>query len=130
VADIPPAAVQAAAEVMLRQYESQYEAGHLTWRGFEDDARQILEAAREAETTLPTAAQIRVWLRTAGWHPEPPGPAGTLWHPPGHAAPVAVPHGDEDTMTVAGAVRRVAQRMGLPVDEVTAEMRNLGETDG
>jgi hypothetical protein len=84
-----------------------------------------------AVTALPTAAQIRTWLRTAGWHPEPPGPAGTLWHPPGHAAPVAVPHGDEDTMTVAGAVRRVAQRMGLPVDEVTAEMRNLGEvTDG
>jgi hypothetical protein len=45
MADIPPAAVQAAAEVMFRQYESQYNADHLTWRDFEQDAREVLEAA-------------------------------------------------------------------------------------
>ena len=43
--DIPDEAVQRAAEVMFRQYESQYDAGHLTWRDFADDARAILEAA-------------------------------------------------------------------------------------
>jgi hypothetical protein len=40
------ASVQLAAEAMLRQYKSQYSAGHhFTWRDFADDARAILEAA-------------------------------------------------------------------------------------
>jgi hypothetical protein len=38
-------AVQRAAEVMLRQYDRQYSSGHLTWRNFTDDAREILTAA-------------------------------------------------------------------------------------
>jgi hypothetical protein len=42
VADYPDEAVQRAAEVMLRQYETQYDAAHLTWRDFADDARAIL----------------------------------------------------------------------------------------
>ena len=125
MAAIPPAAVQAAAEVLLRQYESQYNADHLTWRDFERDAREILEAAREAETALPTAAQVRVWLRTYCWHQESAGPAGSLWRPPDGAAAVAVPHGEGDAMAIAGAVKRAAERMGLPVGEVTAEMRNM-----
>ena len=29
----------------LRQYESQYEAGHLTWRDFASDAQAVLGAA-------------------------------------------------------------------------------------
>jgi hypothetical protein len=45
VADYPGDAVQRAAEVMLRQYETQYEAAHLTWRDFEGSAREILDAA-------------------------------------------------------------------------------------
>lgn len=43
--DLPPEAVQHAAEVMLRQYESMWGAGHLGWREFEDDAREVLAAA-------------------------------------------------------------------------------------
>jgi hypothetical protein len=45
VADIPEPAIQAAAEVLLRDYESQYSASHLTWRDFADLARQVLAAA-------------------------------------------------------------------------------------
>ena len=44
---IPEAAIQAAAEVMLRQYDSEYSAAHLTWRDFADSAREILEAAED-----------------------------------------------------------------------------------
>lgn len=43
--DLPSAAIQAAAEVMFRQYESQYSASHLTWRDFSDDAKAVLAAA-------------------------------------------------------------------------------------
>jgi hypothetical protein len=43
--EIPEAAVQAVAEQMLRRYDSQYSAAHLTWRDFADDARADLEAA-------------------------------------------------------------------------------------
>jgi hypothetical protein len=43
--DIPDEAVQRAAEVMFRQYESQYDVGEQTWRDFADDARAVLEAA-------------------------------------------------------------------------------------
>lgn len=50
---LPQGAVQRAAEVMLRQYDSQYSAGHLTWRDFADDARAILEAALMAPGTPP-----------------------------------------------------------------------------
>lgn len=39
-----PESTQAAAEVMLRQYESQYEAGHLTWEDFASDATAVLAA--------------------------------------------------------------------------------------
>ena len=43
--DIPDEAVQRAAEVMFRQYESQYDVGQQTWRDFAEDARAVLEAA-------------------------------------------------------------------------------------
>jgi hypothetical protein len=46
--DIPEDAVQAAAEVLFRQYESQYVTGHLTWRDFTVPAREILSAATPA----------------------------------------------------------------------------------
>lgn len=48
---VPDDAVQAAAEVMLRQYESEFSAPHLTWRDFADPAREILEAAAPAIAT-------------------------------------------------------------------------------
>jgi hypothetical protein len=44
-AHLPEAAVRAGAEVRLRQYESEYEAGHLTWRDFAAEVTEILEAA-------------------------------------------------------------------------------------
>lgn len=43
--EIPNAAVRAVAERMLRRYESEYQADHLTWRDFADDARDDLAAA-------------------------------------------------------------------------------------
>lgn len=46
---ITEAAVQAAAEVLLRDYESEYSAAHLTWRDFESLARRVLEAVSGAE---------------------------------------------------------------------------------
>lgn len=45
VSGIPDVAIQAAAEVRLRQYDSEYDASHLTWRDFADAAREMLEAA-------------------------------------------------------------------------------------
>jgi hypothetical protein len=47
-AGVTDAEVQAAAEVLYRDYESEYSAGHLTWRDFTDPARRVLAAAREA----------------------------------------------------------------------------------
>jgi len=43
--DVPDEAVQAVAERMFRRYESEYDASHLTWQDFADDARAGLEAA-------------------------------------------------------------------------------------
>jgi hypothetical protein len=45
VAGIPDTAVQAAAEVLLRQSSSESDASHLTWRNFADAAREVLGAA-------------------------------------------------------------------------------------
>lgn len=57
--DLPDASVKAAAEVLFRQYESEYAAGHLTWRDFEADAREILEAAAPAFAEEAAAAILR-----------------------------------------------------------------------
>jgi hypothetical protein len=43
--EVTDAMVEAAAEVLLHDYGLQYDAGHLTWRDFEDLARRALEAA-------------------------------------------------------------------------------------
>ena len=45
VTDLPEPAVEAAAKVALRQYESEYSAAHLSWRDFEGEVRELLEAA-------------------------------------------------------------------------------------
>jgi hypothetical protein len=44
-ASVPEDAVRAGAEVLLCYYGSEYDAGHLTWRDFADEAREVLEAA-------------------------------------------------------------------------------------
>lgn len=46
--EVTDAMVQAAAEVLLRDYELQYQADHLTWRDFADVARAALDAAMKA----------------------------------------------------------------------------------
>jgi len=46
--NLPDNAVQAAAEVLFRDYESQYSADHLTWRDFAGLAREALGAAAPA----------------------------------------------------------------------------------
>lgn len=43
--DIPAEAVEAAAQVRWRQYDSEYDASHLTWRDFAEDVGEILAAA-------------------------------------------------------------------------------------
>lgn len=60
------AAVQAAAEVLFRDYESQYSAGHLTWRDFADLARKTLEAAIGASAAI---------VAEYGWTPPEPASA-------------------------------------------------------
>ena len=75
--------------------------------------------------SLPSADQMRAWLAASNWKPgvHGPGPAGTLWYPPGpDRRPVGVPHDDEDPFLIQGAVERIAGRMSIPVDQVIAEM--------
>lgn len=45
VPDLPEEAVQAAAEVLYREYDSEFGADHLSWRDFTSTARAALEAA-------------------------------------------------------------------------------------
>lgn len=70
---VPDDAVQPAAEVMLRQYESQYNADHLTWRDFAGDARAVLEAAAPAMAEA-VAGKITAHMESFG----PRKPAGAL----------------------------------------------------
>jgi hypothetical protein len=49
MAGVPDTAVQAAAQVLLRDHQNEYSAQHLTWQDFADLARQVLEAAAGAE---------------------------------------------------------------------------------
>jgi hypothetical protein len=42
--DLTERAVEAVAENMLRRYEQEYNADHLTWRNFEDAAREDVDA--------------------------------------------------------------------------------------
>ena len=45
--EIPQEAVQAAAEVLYRDYDSEYGADHLTWEAFTDQARKVRERGME-----------------------------------------------------------------------------------
>jgi cytosine/adenosine deaminase-related metal-dependent hydrolase len=67
--EYPEAAVQAAAEVALRQYDSQYSAGHLTWRDFADEVREILDAAAPV---LAEAIAAKIAAHMEGFGPRAP----------------------------------------------------------
>lgn len=82
--------------------------------------------APEEDDGLPSIPQILAWLRSHPWREGTTGPAGTFWLPP-HGQPVGIPHDDQDRDLVRGAVKRIAERAGVPVAEVVREMR---ETDG
>lgn len=74
---VPDSAVKAAAEVMLRQYDEEYDASYLSWNDFADVAREVLEAAAPilvAAGRAQAAADIRD-------DPYPnPSPAIPAWH--------------------------------------------------
>lgn len=77
MSDIPDEAVQRAAEVMFRQYESQYDASHLTWRDFAADARAVLEAAGR---TLAGHIGARILRYSDEHEPQPGSPGYLAWH--------------------------------------------------
>jgi hypothetical protein len=72
VTDFPESAIRHCAEVMFRQYESEYNADHLTWRDFAGDARAILDAAA-ADLGEHAAARILAHMEGHG----PPGGHGS-----------------------------------------------------
>lgn len=74
---------------------------------------------------LPEAYRIRAWLLHHHWTPGTRGAAGTAWHPP-HGDPVGIPHGDDDEMLVSGALARIAERSGLPLDDLKREIWKVG----
>lgn len=42
--DFPPEVIQRAAEVRLRQYDSEFSSGHLSWQDFAGEVREMLDA--------------------------------------------------------------------------------------
>lgn len=80
---------------------------------------------------VPTASQIRAWLRDRGWVTDHPGPAGALWRQSGTHDPVrdgvGVPHGPGDWRANWGAVERIAQREMRNVADVAMEMLAISE---
>ena len=74
---------------------------------------------------LPSVAQVHGWLHAYGWVPQPPGPAGRLWHPEGRPEDaVAVLH-DGEGVELPGALERIAKRSGVPFGEMLAGMRAI-----
>lgn len=55
---IPGEMIEAVARNMYRRYESDYEADHLTWRDFADDARADLAAALAGRTVVELPASV------------------------------------------------------------------------
>ena len=71
---------------------------------------------------LPTPDQVRAWLARNEWMPRGgPGVGGTLWYPPVRGRGVGIPH-DGDPFLIEGAIKRIADRMGMTAGQVTAEM--------
>ena len=55
---VKPEAVKAAAMVRMRQYESEYSLGNLTWQNFADEVSEVLEAAfAAASEQFPVASR-------------------------------------------------------------------------
>jgi hypothetical protein len=100
------------------------------WEDLDDGQREvdmrigevIASAERPVDACPPSAAQIRTWLLAHGWIPGTRGEAGTAWHPPSATQAVGVPHDDDDPFLTAGALKRIAERSGLPLGYVTQEM--------
>jgi len=136
-----PDPIQAAAEVLWRQYESQYNADHLSWRDFADDAQAILDAVTAAgwslvpageygtlldiagtdTPNLPSAAQVRAYLWRTGWEKQPPGPSGSMWQIDGYS--IGVADDESDRLVLAGTIRRVAAIEQRRPAVVIADMR-------
>lgn len=81
--------VQAAAEVRLRQYGSEYAASHLTWRDFADEAKEVLEAAlatqqcgerTSAEAYTGSQGDLEC-VKWAGHRPPHVSKEGARWQP-------------------------------------------------
>ena len=100
----------------------------------------LTEAAARAKATLPATLraaflaslgtgeppsgdQIRAYLRAHGWHEEPPGPAGSIWHRDKHPVAVLSEDSDPGGHFRWGAVERIAKAEGRTVCEVAAEMK-------
>ena len=47
MAEFPEEVIRKAAEVRLRQYDSEYNADHLTWKDFASEVTEILDAVAE-----------------------------------------------------------------------------------
>ena len=76
----------------------------------------------------PSGDQIRAYLRAHGWHEEPPGPAGSLWHRDKRAVAV-LSEDTDDGWFRQGAVERIAKAERRTTCEVAAEMKLGGEPD-
>jgi hypothetical protein len=95
------------------------------------DARRFnraLAAARAyrdmvAAETLPTAEQIRTWLRAHNWREGGPGQGGTIWSSPFPLVRIGVPHDDADPAMVSGAVERIARRYGMEVRALVIDVK-------
>lgn len=133
--EIPDEAVQIVAKRMFRRYESEYDAGHLSWRDFADDARADLEAAAPVlaeawgvDPNPPSAAALRTYLRSRGWAGRPPGQAGSLFDLPGTSTVVAVLHeGSDDRRFLMETLKRVAEAEGRTPWQVA---RDIPEVPG
>lgn len=72
--EVPAELVQPVAEQMLRRYDSEYGADHLTWRDFADDARSDLAAVlpeHERQVRAKVAAEIEAQKAGCKEHPMP-----------------------------------------------------------
>lgn len=76
--EFPPEVIQRAAEVRMRQYESEYSLGPLTWRDFVPEVTEILDAVAEQLGEHCAAAILaRMESDEAGQQERLPRQAGT-----------------------------------------------------
>lgn len=71
--DFPPEVIQRAAEVRYRQYDSEFNASHLSWQDFAGEAREILDAVAEQLGQV-CASKILAHMEAGG--PQPARGAG------------------------------------------------------